>query len=62
MKILGWFFLALGGIDFLASLVGTDFYLEYLGINLTGLAYQYSPLIAGIIGGALLQFGSGTEA
>lgn len=49
MKILGMFFIGLGVVDFLASLIGIDFY-AYFGINLTGYAYEYSPYAAGILG------------
>jgi len=50
---LGYFFILLGIVDFLASLQGTDFYAMF-GIYLEGLAYQYSPYAAGLLGFILI--------
>ena len=46
---LGYFFILLGIVDFLASLLGINFYAMF-GIYLEGLAYQYAPLASGLLG------------
>ena len=45
----------IGAIDYLSSLGGIDFY-GLFGINLSGIFYQFSPLIVGGIGAAILWF------
>ena len=49
MTKLGCFFIFWGIVDFLASLLGIDFYAMF-GIYLEGLAYQYSPFASGLLG------------
>jgi len=58
MKILGYILIVVGVVDFGGSFVGFDLWLEVFGINLTGILYQFSPLIVGGIGYALVSVGS----
>ena len=58
MKILGYILIVVGVVDFGGSFVGFDLWLEVFGINLTGILYQFSALIVGGIGYALVRAGS----
>tara|TARA_Y100000748_G_scaffold267045_1_gene237758 strand:+ start:301 stop:483 length:183 start_codon:yes stop_codon:yes gene_type:complete len=58
MKILGYILIAVAVVDFVGSWLGFDFWLEVLGINLTGYAYQFSAFVVGGIGYMLVQAGS----
>ncbi len=58
MKILGYILIVVGVVDFGGSFVGFDLWLEVFGINLTGILYQFSALIVGGIGYALVSAGS----
>jgi hypothetical protein len=58
MKILGYILIVVGVVDFGGSFVGFDLWLEVFGINLTGILYQFSALIVGGIGYALVSVGS----
>ena len=49
MTKLGCFFIFWGIVDFLASLLGIDFYAMF-GIYLDGFAYLYSPVAPGLLG------------
>jgi len=48
-KKIGYILMVIGVLDFALSWVGINFYAIF-GINLTGIAYEYSPLIVGVIG------------
>lgn len=61
MQILGFILIGLGLFDFLASRVGIDIY-AFVGIQLTGPAYTYSPLIAMGLGALLLTMTFGQNA
>ena len=55
---IGYFFILLGVTDFiLANFAEFDLY-AMLGINLEGIAYQYSPYGAGILGAILVTLGN----
>ena len=61
MRILGYLLIVLGTIDWGVSLIGVDFYAIF-GIYLKGLAYQYSPFIAGTLGGLLVFISASKSA
>ena len=61
MKTLGRMFIGLGIVDFCASLMGIDFY-AFFGIHLTGFAYEYSPIAAGVLGLVLIQLDTERDA
>ena len=60
MRILGFILIAIGFIDFGLSFIGIDFYAIF-GIYLTGVAYQYSPLVVGTVGTILVYKSSADE-
>ena len=53
MVIIGGLLIALGILDYGLSLVGVDLYGE-IGIPLSGIFYEYSPIFATILGGILI--------
>jgi len=58
MKILGILLIIWGIADFALSWTGTDLYAA-IGISIPEAIYQFTPMIAGVIGYALLMAGSG---
>jgi hypothetical protein len=60
MKIIGILLILLGVADFGLSYVGTDLYFE-VGIQLPEWLYQWTPMIAGGIGYAILSIAKPSE-
>jgi hypothetical protein len=54
MRLLGILLVGLSILDYGLSIIGQDLY-GYFGINLTGIAYTYSPIIVGLFGYFLIH-------
>jgi hypothetical protein len=61
-KILGGALIAWAVADFGLSYLGTDVWLDWLGIQLPEAIYRFSAIIVGVIGGAIWKLGASADA
>ncbi len=60
-KILGGALIAWAVADFALSYMGTDVWLDWLGIHLPEVIYRFSAIIVGVIGGVIWKLGDSTD-
>jgi hypothetical protein len=61
-KIIGGLLIAWAVLDFGLSYMGTDVWLDWLGVQLPEAIYRFSAMIEGVIGLLLWNLGSRGEA
>lgn len=60
-KIVGGLLIAWAVADFGLSYMGTDVWLDWLGVELPEIIYRYSAMIVGVVGGVIFSLGGSAE-